>query len=110
MKVSLSERAGEFGLAGEQRILGWFKEDRCFGDEKELLLVERSCAQVLALLRDQRRRQLNQLATLQQGTSLPIFRASMFSFYRGERANSVWQLRAWKFGTVSHFVENTDNG
>ena len=36
--MSVSERAGKFGLADEQAGLGWFKENRPFGDEKELPL------------------------------------------------------------------------
>jgi hypothetical protein len=103
--VSGSERAGEFGLAGEQADFGLVKEDRCSETRGITPGVERSCAQALALLRDQRRRQINQLASLRQGPSVPIFRAPMSSFYGVKRANWLWHVRAWKFGAVLRLVD-----
>ncbi len=84
--MSVSERAGEFGLAEEQAGLGWLRKTAVRGLEGITPGVERSCAQFWpcsAL----KMRKINQLAVGPQGPRVPIFEARMLSFYGGKRAN-----------------------
>jgi hypothetical protein len=86
MKVSGSERAGEFGLAEEQA--GWvglrFKENRRSETRRNYSWLKNIVRPgILTLLRVKRRRKIKHVVTVRQGPSVPIYRAGMLNFYEG---------------------------